>query len=424
MVRAKFYPEDVADEIIQDITLRLFYLQVKNAILSDDIYCPPETSVLLASYAVQAKYGDYQKDVHTPGFLSSDRLLPDRVMQQHKLSRDEWEDRISTWYTEHRGMLREDAMMEYLKIAQDLEMYGVNYFEIKNKKGTELWLGVDALGLNIYEKEDRLTPKIGFPWSEIRNISFNDRKFVIKPIDTKAPNFVFFAPRLRINKRILTLCMGNHELYMRRRKPDTIEVQQMKAQNKEEKLAKQQEREKLQREIAARERAEKIQAEYEERLNAKQEEVSTIQSQVQMKERENMELQSEMADARKKHEEATQALIAATTTPRHHHVNDHDDDEDDDEIANGDSSRDLRNDDDDINDPVNDRLTLAERNERLQNQLKSLKDELSTTRDETGETTMDRIHKENVKQGRDKYKTLREVRKGNTKRRVDQFENM
>ena len=30
--------------------------------------------------------------------------------------------------------------------------------------------------------------------------------------------------RLRINKRILTLCMGNHELYMRRRKPDTIEV--------------------------------------------------------------------------------------------------------------------------------------------------------------------------------------------------------
>ena len=36
---------------------------------------------------------------------------------------------------EHRGMLREDAMMEYLKIAQDLEMYGVNYFDIKNKKG-------------------------------------------------------------------------------------------------------------------------------------------------------------------------------------------------------------------------------------------------------------------------------------------------
>lgn len=78
-------------------------------------------------------------------------------------------------------------MLEYLKIAQDLEMYGVNYFEIRNKRGTDLWLGVDALGLNVYEKEDQLTPKIGFPWSEIRNISFNDKKFVIKPIDKKAP---------------------------------------------------------------------------------------------------------------------------------------------------------------------------------------------------------------------------------------------
>ena len=55
-------------------------------------------------------------------------------------------------------------------------------------------------------------------------------------------DFVFNAPRLRINKRVLALCMGNHELYMRRRKPDTIEVQQMKAQAREEKHGKQMER--------------------------------------------------------------------------------------------------------------------------------------------------------------------------------------
>jgi len=49
--------------------------------------------------------------------------------------------------------------------------------------------------------------------------------------------------------------------YILSRKPDTIEVQQMKAQNKEEKLAKAQEREKLQREIALREKAERMQVE-------------------------------------------------------------------------------------------------------------------------------------------------------------------
>lgn len=118
-------------------------------------------------------------------------------------------------------------------------------------------------------------------------------------------------------------------------------------------------------------------------------------------------------------------MVAATTTPNHHHVGEIDDDEDEDgEMANGDSkSKDLAVDDgEEIEDPVQSRL--AYRNKKLQDQLKSLQQDLADTRDSTGETTMDRIHKENVKQGRDKYKTLREVRKGNTKRRVDQFENM
>lgn len=56
--------------------------------------------------------------------------------------------------------------------------------------------------------------------------------------------------------------------------------------------------------------------------------------------------------------------------------------------------------------------------------LQALKQDLAQSRDETKETANDKIHRENVRQGRDKYKTLREIRKGNTKRRVDQFENM
>lgn len=83
---------------------------------------------------------------------------------------------------------------------------------------------------------------------------------------------MFYAPRLRINKRILALCMGNHELYMRRRKPDTIEVQQMKAQAKEDKMSKQQEKQRLELERVAREEAEKKQKEMEEKLRRFEEE--------------------------------------------------------------------------------------------------------------------------------------------------------
>uniref|UniRef100_A0A673VIL0 Moesin n=1 Tax=Suricata suricatta TaxID=37032 RepID=A0A673VIL0_SURSU len=466
--RAKFYPEDVSEELIQDITQRLFFLQVKEGILNDDIYCPPETAVLLASYAVQSKYGDFNKEVHKSGYLAGDKLLPQRVLEQHKLNKDQWEERIQVWHEEHRGMLREDAVLEYLKIAQDLEMYGVNYFSIKNKKGSELWLGVDALGLNIYEQNDRLTPKIGFPWSEIRNISFNDKKFVIKPIDKKAPDFVFYAPRLRINKRILALCMGNHELYMRRRKPDTIEVQQMKAQAREEKHQKQMERallenEKKKREMAEKEK-EKIEREKEElmeRLKQIEEQTKKAQHELEEQTQRALELEQErkraqseaekLAKERQEAEEAKEALLQASrdqkktqeqlaqmaqedlektraelksamSTP---HVAEPAENEQDEQDENGaEASADLRADAMAKDRSEEERTTEAEKNERVQKHLKALTSELANARDESKKTANDMIHAENMRLGRDKYKTLRQIRQGNTKQRIDEFESM
>ncbi|XP_076299064.1 ezrin/radixin/moesin family protein merlin isoform X3 [Lasioglossum baleicum] len=273
MFLAKFYPEDVAEELVQEVTQHLFFLQVKQAILSMDIYCPPEASVLLASYAVQAKYGDYDEVSYRPGMLASEDLLPQRVIDQYQMTPEMWEERIKVWYADHRGMSRDEAEMEYLKIAQDLDMYGVNYFPISNKKETDLWLGVTALGLNIYEKENKLAPKTTFTWSEIRHISFDDKKFVIKPVEKTSPNFVFFSQKVRMNKLILDLCIGNHDLFMRRRKPDSMEVQQMKAQAKEEKSRRQIERNKLAREKQLREAAEREKAAMEQRLLQYQEEI-------------------------------------------------------------------------------------------------------------------------------------------------------
>uniref|UniRef100_A0A8C4GTU6 FERM domain-containing protein n=1 Tax=Dicentrarchus labrax TaxID=13489 RepID=A0A8C4GTU6_DICLA len=488
--RAKFYPEDVADELIQEATQRLFFLQVKESILNDDIYCPPETAVLLASYAVQVKHGDYKKDYHVPGYLTREKLLPQRVLEQHKLNKNQWEERIQVWHREHKGMLREDAMVEYLKIAQDLEMYGVNYFNIKNKKGSELWLGVDALGLNIYDKKDRMTPKIGFPWSEIRNISFNDKKFVIKPIDKKAPDFVFYVPRLRINKRILALCMGNHDLYMRRRKPDTIEVQQMKAQAREEKNKRQMERALLESEKKKRENAEKETEkiaretmELMERLRQIEEQTKRAQDELEEQTRRALELEKERTIAQEEAErldkdrkaavEAKAALLHQSETqtksqeslvlthnyillhtgglliqPLHFnakadlertkvelktklmgvHIQDsvqphmHEHDETDESSA--EASAELTSPGMVRDRSEEERVTEAQKNQRLHKSLKFLSTELAGAVDESKKTPNDLIHADNVKAGRDKYKTLRQIRQGNTKQRIDEFESM
>uniref|UniRef100_A0A8C6TL71 Moesin a n=1 Tax=Neogobius melanostomus TaxID=47308 RepID=A0A8C6TL71_9GOBI len=436
----------------------------KEGILNDDIYCPPETAVLLASYAVQAKYADYNKEAHTPGYLSNDNLLPQRVMDQHKLNKEQWEERIQVWHEEHKGMLREESMMEYLKIAQDLEMYGVNYFSIKNKKGTELWLGVDALGLNIYEQNDK-------------QVTFT----------------------LRINKRILALCMGNHELYMRRRKPDTIEVQQMKAQAREEKNLKKMERallenEKRKREVAEKEK-EKIEKEKEELMERlkqieeqtrkaqqeleqqthkaleldqerkrAQEEAERLetdlrmaeeakltllqQSESQMKNQEHLATEladltskiSLLEDAKKKKEEEAhewqnkatmvQEDLEKTKEELKNKVltaqeplnaeNEHDENDESSAEASAEFGSAVTYKDR----SEEERMTEAEKNERLQKHLLVLSSELANARDETKKTVNDILHAENVKAGRDKYKTLRQIRSGNTKQRIDEFECM
>uniref|UniRef100_A0A3B5LCT5 FERM domain-containing protein n=1 Tax=Xiphophorus couchianus TaxID=32473 RepID=A0A3B5LCT5_9TELE len=458
--RVQYYPEDVDEELIQDVTRKLFFLQVKEHILSDEIYCPPETAVLLASYAVQAKYGEYDKSVHRREYLSSERLLPKR----------------------------EDAIIEYLKIAQDLEMYGVSYFEIRNKKGTELWLGVDALGINIYPKDDRLTPKIGFPWNEIGNVSFDNKKFVIKPMDKKSPHIMFHGTQPRIHKGIMQLAKGNHRLYARRRVADNIEVQQMKAQAKQDRLQKKMERDQLESEKKKREnierekqqmerekqelmmklyefeettkRAERDLQEQLDRAMRLEEERRRVEQEAARLEAERMEaiiakeelarqaeeqmksqeqLAAELAEYTAKITELEEAKRAKEEEAETWHMkvstltggqgktarrsggkkseSDHEHSEENStystELHSQDISEDLLEEE---------RLTEAEKNERLRKQLMDLSSDLEQSRHDSKNTQNDLLHAENVRAGRDKYKTLRQIRLGNTKQRVDEFE--
>ena len=63
---------------------------------------------------------------------------------------NEWEHRVMNWWQDHRGMNRETAMIEYLKIAQDLDMYGVNVREFFNFS--------NYLSFSILKFETRKTP--------------------------------------------------------------------------------------------------------------------------------------------------------------------------------------------------------------------------------------------------------------------------
>ena len=82
--------------------------------------------------------------------------------------------------------------MAYLKHAQDLDMFGLSFFEISKMQGAnkttqqypqsdqpslaaELWLGIDSLGIRFYKK-NKLRPEVFFSWSDIKSVTAHDKK--------------------------------------------------------------------------------------------------------------------------------------------------------------------------------------------------------------------------------------------------------
>jgi len=489
--RVRFYPENVVDEIIQGSTLRLLYLQVKADILNETIYCVAEKAVLLSSFAAQAKYGNYESNVHEAGYLANDKILPEQVMTGHKLTREEWENKISLFHAKHKGMTREDAMMEYLKVAQDLETFGISYFDITNKKGTELILGVDCLGINVYNEGDRLSPKISFPWSEINRISFKNNNFIVKLNDKKSPKFIGICRKPKMSKKIYELASGNHEMYMRRRRPDTLEVQQMKAQKRDDEAARAKEKAELSKQIAARAKAEQMREEMEakykemeanmkkreseleeanenirrleeqlrelreakdnlesqqdelkemmqkleeaknleaeerqrmeEEIKLKQDEIEEVRNLVEEKEKLTKDLQEEVEISKQQLQETTASFATAMATQNGDASSVSSDEHDDGSLSSGEkeNTTDIP---EIIVDPVEEREVGMDA--EMTADLEELGKELDEKKNEDNETDETKVYRENLKSGADKYKTLREVRKGNTKRRIDNFENM
>ena len=58
------------------------------------IYCEPEKCVILASYAVQVKYSDFDEEVHTQGYLANENLLPESTISKHNLTPEEWQEKV------------------------------------------------------------------------------------------------------------------------------------------------------------------------------------------------------------------------------------------------------------------------------------------------------------------------------------------
>lgn len=229
------------------------------------------------------------------------------MVSGHKLTREEWESKISMFHAKHKTMTKEEAMMEYMKVSQDLETYGVNYYGVVNKNNTDVLLGIDALQISIYEKNNKLSPTLGFPWSEIDQIKTSrDNKIIVHLRDKTSSKMTMRCDQPKMKHQIYMMVNGNHEMYKRRRRPDPLEVQQMKSERQEEDERRAKERQLLLREMEARERAEQVRLQLEQKYKDMEERMSAKEQEVQEKDDRIQELEEQLRALR----EAKESLEA------------------------------------------------------------------------------------------------------------------
>lgn len=141
-------------KIIDDAAIRLFYLQVKQNIISAQCPCSEKVAVRLAAMQVQLSYGNYAPSKHHKGFLADAirDFLPREIVADNEI--DYLEARIFNLHKTLVGKENGEVMQSYLDLAQQIQTYGASIYLVKEKFGRTKKFAVAEDGILISTDEN------------------------------------------------------------------------------------------------------------------------------------------------------------------------------------------------------------------------------------------------------------------------------
>uniref|UniRef100_A0A674MQJ6 Tyrosine-protein phosphatase n=1 Tax=Takifugu rubripes TaxID=31033 RepID=A0A674MQJ6_TAKRU len=203
--RVKFFVTEPS-KLQEEYTRYLYFLQIKQDILTGRLLCPHNTAALLASYAVQSELGDYSETEHTAGYLSEYCFIPNPPQDFHK--------EVSKHHQQHSGLSPAQAEFNYLNTARTLELYGVELHYARDQSNTEILLGVMSAGILVYKNRVRINY---FPWLKIVKISFKCKQFFIQlrreATESRETLLGFNMVNYRACKNLWKACVEHHTFF-------------------------------------------------------------------------------------------------------------------------------------------------------------------------------------------------------------------
>ncbi|CAN9502356.1 unnamed protein product [Ophioblennius macclurei] len=202
-----FYIPSV-DQLQQEITRYQYYLQLKKDVLEGKISCSAEQAIRLASLAVQADFGDFNR-YDSQEFLQKFALFPIDWIQDERVL-EEATQKVALLYQSFRGLSAPEAEMLYMQEVEKMEGYGQESYQAKDSTGTDVTLGSCLDGIFVKHKNTR--PLLLFRWHEINNMSHN-RSFFALELTTREESVQFQTEDMETSKYVCRMCLARLKFY-------------------------------------------------------------------------------------------------------------------------------------------------------------------------------------------------------------------
>ncbi|XP_045696282.1 tyrosine-protein phosphatase non-receptor type 3 isoform X5 [Phyllostomus hastatus] len=203
--RVRFFIPD-PNTLQQEQTRHLYFLQLKMDICEGRLTCPLNSAVVLASYAVQSHFGDYDPCIHQPGYLSDSQFIPDQ--------NDDFLTKVESLHEQHSGLKQSEAESCFINIARTLDFYGVELHSGRDLHSLDLTIGIASGGIAVYRKYICTS---FYPWVNILKISFKRKKFFIqqrqKQTESRDHIVAFNMLNYRSCKNLWKSCVEHHTFF-------------------------------------------------------------------------------------------------------------------------------------------------------------------------------------------------------------------
>uniref|UniRef100_A0A669CMU8 Tyrosine-protein phosphatase non-receptor type n=1 Tax=Oreochromis niloticus TaxID=8128 RepID=A0A669CMU8_ORENI len=203
-----FYIPSVT-QLQQEITRYQYYLQLKKDVLEGRISCSLEQAIRLASLAVQADFGDFNR-YDSQEFLQKFALFPIDWIQDERVL-EEATQKVALLYQSFRGLPAPEAEMLYMQEVEKMEGYGQETFQAKDNTGADVTLGSCLDGIFVKHKSER--PLVLYRWHDINNMSHN-RSFFALELANREESVQYQTEDMETSKYVCRMCLPKPQTYM------------------------------------------------------------------------------------------------------------------------------------------------------------------------------------------------------------------